>query len=671
MLVRFFTLMRIRNQIILVMGTAMAMFVAAVSLALSGVSGTTTSFLKFLDKDQAKLNALEHAYAQGLQMGQALRNIVLDPANPKAYANMNAARSQFQEVLEHAAPLGVDDTEFRSLLAEISALRSRQIPIQDRVTRLVREGQQDAALAEINREETPVWRQMREKLLEGIKKRTGDTAATRESVIGQSQTTLHITLVICLIGFVLAVLASVLLAMGTVRPLQRTARAMNDIAAGEGDLSQRLPVQGKNEVAMVAEGFNKFCSKIEQSIVRVADVSLHLSSATAQLSEVSNQTEQAVKHQQSEIRQVADAVAGMSLKVSDVERHAQDAASAAQQADAEARNGKQVVDETISSINTLAEEVQRAAEVIQKLEEDSKGIGSILESIQGIADQTNLLALNAAIEAARAGDQGRGFAVVADEVRTLALRTQDATRKIQKMIGGLQSGAQRAAIVMQDGRKRTVATVKQATVAGQSLEKITGAVATISDMNAHIATAAKEQSVVAALINDNISNISAVAAQTAAGAHNTQKATGDLANMMSQLQTTVRQFKTYKDKGDFDFNAAKAAHLAWKARLRSFLDGESSLSMEQAVSHHHCMLGKWYYADGLAKYGHIPAMKQIEEPHAELHRIIKEIVQLEQNGKIAEAEQLFAKVEPISKTIIGLLDAVETSVRKAAQTTGV
>lgn len=670
MLVRLFTLMRIRNQIILAMGTTMVMFAVAVSLALSGVSSTTTSFLKFLDKDQAKLDALEHAYAQGLQMGQALRNIALDPANPKAYANMNAARAQFQEVLEHAATLAVDDAEFRSLLAEISALRSRQLPIQDRVIKMIREGQQDAALAEINREETPVWRQMREKLLDGIKKRTEDTAATRKSVIDQSQATLRITLVICLIGFMLAVLASVLLAMGAVRPLQRTARAMNDIAAGEGDLSQRLPVQGKNEVAMVAEGFNKFCSKIEGSIVKVADVSFHISSATAQLSEVSNQTAQAVKHQQSEIRQVAEAVAGMSLKVSDVEQHAQAAAGAAQQADAEARNGKLVVDETIVSINTLAEEVQRATEVIQKLEEDSKGIGSILESIRGIADQTNLLALNAAIEAARAGDQGRGFAVVADEVRTLALRTQDATRKIQEMIGGLQSEAQRAAIVMQDGRKRTDATVKQATVAGQSLEKITCAVATISNMNANIASAAKEQSVVASLINDNISNISAVATQTAAGAHNTQKAIGGLADMMSQLQTTVRQFKTYKDKGAFDFNAAKAAHLAWKARLRSFLDGESSLSMEQAVSHHHCMLGKWYYADGLAKYGHIPAMKQIEEPHAELHRIIKEIVQIKQSGKITEAEQLYAKVGPISKIIIGLLDNVEESVRKAAQTTG-
>jgi len=468
------------------------------------------------------------------------------------------------------------------------------------------------------------------------------------------------------------ILTAVILAIATligrtiIRPLDQTAVAMHDISQGDGDLSKRLPTLAVGVMARLAEGFNCFSSKIEKTIVEVSVSTVQLSGATAQLSEVANQTVRGVQHQQREIRQVALAVNEMSAKVGAVEHHAHDAAQAADLADAEARHGKQVVDETIASINTLATEVQRATEVIQSLENDSKGIGSILDTIRGIADQTNLLALNAAIEAARAGEQGRGFAVVADEVRTLALRTQEATGKIQDMIGGLQSEAQHAAKVMQEGRVRTEATVNQAAMAGESLEKITRVVATISEMNSHIAQAAREQSQVASTINDSIAGISAVAEQTADGAQDTQSAVGALADMMAKLQNLVRQFKTRHDKGAFDFNAAKAAHLAWKARLRSFLDGQSTLTMEQAVSHHHCVLGKWYYSDGLAKYGHIPEMKQIEDPHAELHRTIKDIVQARQGGNAEQAETLYTKIEPISRQIIGLLGAVEAKVKSAS-----
>ena len=147
-----------------------------------------------------------------------------------------------------------------------------------------------------------------------------------------------------------------------------------------------------------------------------------------------------------------------------------------------------VVSETIASIHSVAAEVGHAAEVIAELEGDSRNIGTILETIKGIADQTNLLALNAAIEAARAGEQGRGFAVVADEVRKLSQSTQEATARIQEMIEQLQIKAQAAVKVMEEGRQRVDASVGQAGNAGESLNKITRAVASIRDMNNEIAS---------------------------------------------------------------------------------------------------------------------------------------------------------------------------------------
>src|SRR5690606_31968978 len=160
-------------------------------------------------------------------------------------------------------------------------------------------------------------------------------------------------------------------------------------------------------------------------------------------------TTQGIHNQQTETDQVATAMNEMTATVQEVARNAQQAPDAAHRATNEASAGKRVVSQTIDAIDTLANEVQKAADVIHTLEIDSGNIGGILDVIRGIAEQTNLLALNAAIEAARAGEQGRGFAVVADEVRTLASRTQSSTQEIQQMIEKLQSGARQAVSVME------------------------------------------------------------------------------------------------------------------------------------------------------------------------------------------------------------------------------
>ena len=138
----------------------------------------------------------------------------------------------------------------------------------------------------------------------------------------------------------------------------------------------------------------------------------------------------------------------MQTTVRHVANSADAAATAAKESDYIAKEVESVVNNSVLSIQQLSEGVEKASRVLQALEKETSDVGSILDSIRGIADQTNLLALNAAIEAARAGEQGRGFAVVADEVRTLAKRTQDSTEQIQIMITQLQKGSQDAVLVM-------------------------------------------------------------------------------------------------------------------------------------------------------------------------------------------------------------------------------
>ena len=326
------------------------------------------------------------------------------------------------------------------------------------------------------------------------------------------------------------------------RPIRN---AVNQILRAEesGDLTFRLDESGRCELGQMSRGFNRFLAKVQNLVREVAGSSSQLASAANQLAAVTHETRDGLMRQHSETDQVATAMNEMSATVQEVARNTSAAAESAHQAEDEARKGSKVVTQTIEAIDALAREVDKVGGVIAKLESDSENIGVVLDVIRGIAEQTNLLALNAAIEAARAGEQGRGFAVVADEVRTLAQRTQKSTEEIQQMIQKLQAGAVEAVKVMEEGRNQAERSVEQAAKAGESLQAITRAVTTITDMNTQIASAAEEQSAVAEEMNRNVVNISGVADQTAQGAQQTASASEQLAALAAQLQSMIGQFK--------------------------------------------------------------------------------------------------------------------------------
>jgi methyl-accepting chemotaxis protein len=311
----------------------------------------------------------------------------------------------------------------------------------------------------------------------------------------------------------------------------------------KGDLTQKIVIKGKSDFSWMGFELDSARKNVSNLVKTLTGGVTQLETATENMASISKATVDGVLTQQSETAQVATAMNEMAASVQEVARTAAGAAEAARNADDEAKAGKQVVLDTMGSIDSLAGEVEKAAQTLTSLETDISNIGAIVDVIRGITEQTNLLALNAAIEAARAGEHGRGFAVVADEVRTLAARTQSSTHEIEEMVERLQTGAQEAVSVMNEGRERAQTSVEKAASAGAALDTITGMISTMDEMSAQISSAANEQSSVAEDINRGIVNISQVAEHTAEGARESSVAVESLSSISEQLQEAAGKFK--------------------------------------------------------------------------------------------------------------------------------
>jgi methyl-accepting chemotaxis protein len=313
------------------------------------------------------------------------------------------------------------------------------------------------------------------------------------------------------------------------------------LLAGSGtiDLSYRHP----NASSRFVRDFNQFMEALHNSMARAADAAERLLQTTARLQQVTDETASGVQQEQTDIHEVADAVEQMTNTTQEMARNAGSTASATHQADLDAHEGSRILQQTIDAISALAEQVDRAGAVIQRLDEEGEKIGSVLDVIKGVAEQTNLLALNAAIEAARAGDLGRGFAVVADEVRTLASRTQSSTHEIEGMIERLQSGTGEAVKAMEVSHDQAHTGVEQAQQAGAALRSILQSIATISEMSNMIAAAAEQQHTATEGVDRRILNIGDVADRSAHGAEEVARATEELGRLAAELGETVRAFK--------------------------------------------------------------------------------------------------------------------------------
>ncbi len=331
--------------------------------------------------------------------------------------------------------------------------------------------------------------------------------------------------------------AAVKLLMAPIRTVTREIRGVVDNPVMQFVYSGRKGEAGQIELALrMLEGAQR------TFLGRVGEQAGKLRRSATESSSILAGAVKGIEQQRTQTDTIATAMHEMTATVNEVARNTAAAAEAAQNAEQETGHGKAVVDTTSQTIEQLAVEIDRAAQVMGRLIEGSNRISNVTDLIREIADQTNLLALNASIEAARAGEHGRGFAVVATEVRSLATRTHQATEEIRHVVDELQGVVNQTAGGMEASKTLSEQGVESTRQVVGALESIAKAVGVINNMNVEIATAAEEQSAVAEEINRGIVAIRDLAEDTNDAAHNTQVTSENLNQLAGELDSLVARF---------------------------------------------------------------------------------------------------------------------------------
>ena len=505
--------MNFNNRLVLAFVAPAILFMAGLTGSIWALARTQGDFDKYLQTEQAVANGVREMYAQGLQMGQALRNILLDPTNPKALENMESARVAFEQA--HAATLeSARGTPTEAGLMPLAALRSTQAVAQNKVLTQVKIDVAQAVEL-LNREETPAWRALRSELLKLKDASTALSVQTRDAVNSRANRARWVSVALAFMALALATLLGMMVHRTVRRQIggdPAVARAVLRRIA-EGDLTGSLPSAREPESLMGALVTMQTSMQVLVAQVHESSSGIHVACSEIALGnqDLSARTEQAASN-------LEETAASMEELTSTV-RNSADAARQANQLAATASEiavrGGQVVGEVVTTMEAI--------------NHSSKKISDIISVIDGIAFQTNILALNAAVEAARAGEQGRGFAVVAGEVRNLAQRSAEAAKEIKGLIG--------TSVDKVEAGSRLVAD------AGQTMSEIVGSVQRVSDIIGEITAAAGEQSDGIGQVNVAVNQLDQMTQQNAALVEESAAAAESLKDQANRLALVIQIFR--------------------------------------------------------------------------------------------------------------------------------
>ncbi len=470
--------------------------------------------------------------------------------------------------------------------------------------------------------------------------------------------------------------------------MNQMAETVNDIsvtlgALSHGDFSKRVETDARGEFIVLKDAINTTVEGLEAFVEEVAVVQTRISegdltnlvsghyqgkmailkdslnSSTRNMSEMIGKVGEVTRLVADESRSIADGSESISTRIQQqtvsLERTStqmmQMTNTVRNNADS-ANNANQMTQEAQQKLEDGVGIMQKALQSMDEMSEASQKINDIITLIDGIAFQTNLLALNAAVEAARAGEHGRGFAVVAGEVRNLAGKSADAASEIKKLIENSVNISEQSG----DYVRQT----------SEALTQINSSMGDISAMISAIAKASNEQAEGIDNVSQAISEMDTTTQQNAGLVEEAAAGSQDLLQQSSDLLGLVSEFKVdntvlervhrlQQSATAQEFDKMVQAHLAWKSKIRGFVDGmDIGVTYETATDHTACVLGKWYYGEGQA-YAELPLMQELGKEHEEMHQGIKKVMDAKEIGDTEMVEAGLAQVDEKSEKVVAIL----------------